>query len=407
MLATRIAGEIYGQLSKSPTVLDRSVLQAADAKPLRGGSTITKAVWGELVAELNSPDEALVLKTIQLLDEMSDGPPMGVRDFDRSEVLVAIQPLIGAKNIVIAAAAIKVFGTDNPYFDDDSASQWLAGLGKGTIPGLYPRRTPGSPLSDSAAKDLLRVANSEASPKLRALAIRALARWRAIPPATIGAWLHEPSALVRSAAVLASVAMDDRARIKAASTDWSPEVRRAAALAVGFTQDPHLVPLLGTLLRDPVGNVRAAAALSLVSFAPDQAAPVMKTNLTSEFGPLFINALARGNPHPYLPMLAKVIEQRPQPADWWGGWPPAIDSWYILFDYVKARPAVELASGKLDPYLDSLERSPPQPPELYALYLSRGLMSRAKQFRDAMRKSPAYIDSVFDTVERSPTAYLQ
>ena len=156
-------------------------------KPLRGGSTVTEAVWGELIAELNSPDRALVLKTIQLLDEMSDGPPMGVRDFDRSEVLAAIQPLIGAKNIVIATAAIKVFGTDNPYFDDDSASQWLAGLGKGTIPGLYPRRAPESPLSDGAAKELLRVTNSEASPELRALAIRALATSRAIPPATIAA----------------------------------------------------------------------------------------------------------------------------------------------------------------------------------------------------------------------------
>lgn len=405
VLATRVAGYTYRQLSQSRTPLDLSVLPAADAKPLRGGTTITEAIWGELVAQLNSPDKAVVLKAIRLLDEMSGGPPMGVKDFDRPRVLAAIQPLIGSKNVAIATAATTVFAMDSPYTDDWSAPQWLAGIGKGTIPGLAPLRPPVSPLGDGAAKELLRVATGGASPELRALAIRALARSHAIPPATIAAWFREPSIAVRRATVLASAAMPDRATIKAASTDSSPEVRQAAALAVGFTQDPRLVPLLGKLLRDPAANVRAAAALSLVSFAPDQAAPVMKANLASEFGPLFINALARRNPQPYLPMLAKVIEQRSQPADWWGGYTPAVDSWDILFDYVKARPTAELASGKLDGCLDALEQSPPQPPELYALYLNRGLALRAKQFRDAIRKSPGYIDSVFDTIERNPAAY--
>lgn len=405
VLATRVAGYTYRQLSQSRTTLDRSVLPAADANPLRASATITEAIRGELIAELNGPDKAVVLKAIRFLDEMSDGPPIGVKDFDRLRVLAAIQPLIGAKSVAVATAAITVFAMDSPYTDDWSAPQWLAGIGKGTIPGLAPRRAPVSPLSDGAAKELRRVATSRASPELRALAIRALARSHAIPPVTIAAWFREPSIAVRRAAVLASAAMPDHATIKAASTDSSSEVRQAAALAVGFTQDPRLVPLLGKILRDPAANVRAAAALSLVSFAPDQAAPVMKANLTSEFGPLFVNALARGNPPPYLPMLAKVIEQRSQPADWWGGYTPAVDSWDILFDYIKARPAAELASGKLDRCLDALEQSPPQPPELYALYLNRGLMSRAKQYRDAIRKSPAYIDSVFDTIERNPAAY--
>ncbi len=405
MLATRVAGDTYRQLSQSRTTLDRSVLPAADANPLRMSTTITEAIWGELVAQLNSPDKAVVLKAIRLLDEMSDGPPMGVKDFDRPRVLAAIQPLIGAKNVAVATAAITVFAMDSPYTDDWSAPQWLAGIDKGTIPGLAPRRPPVSPLADGAAKELLRVASSETSPELRALAIRALARSHAIPPATIAAWFREPSIVVRRATVLASAAMPDRATIKAASTDSSPEVRQAAALAVGFAQDPHLVPLLGKMLRDSAANVRAAAALSLVSFAPGQAAPVMKANLASEFGPLFINALARGNPQPYLPMLAQVIEQRSQPADWWGGYTPAVDSWDILFDYVKARPTAELASGKLDRWLDALEQSPPQPTELYALYLNRGLTLRAKQFRNAIRKSPGYIDSVFDTIEQNPAAY--
>jgi hypothetical protein len=102
-------------------------------------------------------------------------------------------------------------------------------------------------------------------------------------------------------------------------------------------------------------------------------------------------------------MLAKVIEQRSQPADWWGV--PAVDSWDILFDYIKARPTAELASGKLDRWLHALEQSPPRPTELYALYLNRGLILRAKQFRSAIRKNPGYIDSVFNTIQRNPAAY--
>lgn len=417
VLATRIAGDTYRQLSQSRTMLDRSVLPTADASPLRGGTTITEAVWGDLIARLNSPDEAVVLKAIGLLDEMSDGPPMGVQDFDRSQVLAAIQPLIGAKSVATASAAITVFGENSPYFDDDFAPQWLAGIGKGTIPGLLQRKPPVNPLAGGAAIELLRVATSGASADLRALAIRALARSRAIPPATIGAWFRDPSIAVRSAAVLASTEIPDRATIRAASADSSPEVRQEAALAVGFTQDPRLVPLLGKLLQDPASNVRTAAALSLVSFAPDQAAPVMEVNLASEFGPLFVNALARSNPQPYLPMLAQVIERgkiielRLLPANSWGGTNPAADSWHILFGYIRARPAAEVASGRLDRWLDALERSQwfgsSEPQELYALYLQRGLTSRAQHFRDAIRKSPIYIDSMFDRVEQNPAAYLE
>jgi hypothetical protein len=224
-------------------------------------------------------------------------------------------------------------------------------------------------------------------------------------------WLRDPSIAVRRAAVLASAELPDREPITTASTDGSPDLRHAAALAIGFAQDPRLVPLLDKLLQDPAANVRTAAALSLLSFALDQAAPVMKANLASDFRPLFVNALARGDPQPYLAMLAEVIEQQVQPANWWGGAIPAGDSWQILFDFVKARPAAELTAGKLDRSLDALERmqwfSSSEPRDLYALYLRRGLVSRAKQFRDTTRKSLTYnIDYFFDMADRNPATYV-
>ncbi len=139
-----------------------------------------------------------------------------------------------------------------------------------------------------------------------------------------------------------------------------------------------------------------------------------------DFRPLFVNALASRNPQPYLAMLAEVIEEQGAgPSDWkrpeewnYGGTIPAADRWRILFDFVKSRPAAELRAGEFDRSLDALERmhwfGSGEPTSLYALYLSRGLLSRAKEFRDTTRKSaPFDMDLYFDRVDRDSAAYLQ
>lgn len=125
----------------------------------------------------------------------------------------------------------------------------------------------------------------------------------------------------------------------------------------------------------------------------------MKANLASGFRPLFITTLASADPQPYVALLAEVTEQQGVVAgDWernYGGIIPAAESWRILFDFVKSRPADELTSGKLDPSLNALERAEwynsGQPCELYALYLNHGLVSRAKEFRiTARKKAPSF-----------------
>jgi len=404
------------------------VLLAADAKPHRG-TTPTEAEWAELLALLKSPVEDDVVGAIRQLDEMSGGTVnrrTGLTDFERSQVLAAIQPLVGAKSVAIATAAITVFGMDSPYFEDPylhdlPVQHWFVGIGKGHITGIAARKRLTSPLADVGAQELLQVATDGATTDVRALAIRALGRRSpASSAAIIAVWARDPSIAVRRAGVLASADLPDRGPIMTASTDGSPELRRTAALAIGFAQDPGLVPILGKLLQDPVADVRNGAAVSLLAFAPDQAAPVMEANLASDFRPLFVNALASRDPQPYLAMLAEVIEEQgagrsdwKRPENWnYGGTIPAADSWQILFDFVKSRPAAELTSGKLDRSLDALERihwlSSGQPTVLYALYLNRGLVSRAKQFRDTARKSVPYdMDLYFDRVDRDSAAYLQ
>jgi hypothetical protein len=405
----------YRQWSKGRTTAgNQGVLLAANAETHRG-ATIRETVWSELVALLESSDESGAIDAIQQLDTLSGGRWSKLEDFERSHVLVAIRPLLASPKVPVATAALTVFGADSPYFDASTAHYWLAGIGKGTIPGLYPRAPTARAAADVAVEELLDVAVAGSTPQLRALAIRTLAPSREISAAMISGWLRDPNVEVRAAAVLASAHRADREAIASGSRDGSPEVRRAAALAVGFAQDTRLVPLLDKLLGDQHAKVRAAAALSLLSFTPSHAELVLKANLAHEFRPLFINALARADAQPYLPLLAENIGQGlspNMPANWWGGSIPAGDSWAILYAFVKSRPTSDLASGALDRSLDALEGmqwySSAEPRALYALYLNRDMHARAQRFREATRKSLPYnIDEFFDMADKDPESFIQ
>jgi hypothetical protein len=411
VFSTSAGGEVHRQLSKRHTTkADQGVLLAADDRPHRG-RTVTDAVWAELRASLNSADPDAVTTAIRQLDELSGGRRTGLADLDRTAALAAIQPMILHSTTPVATAAIGVFGADSPYLDDAQAPFWLAGMGRGTIPGLSKLTPPATPIASIAQKELLAVADGGAAPELRALALRALGRSHAVPLARLAIRARDPAPVVRRAAVLVSAELSDRKLVSEGAVDLAPEVRAASALAIGFAQDPKLIPLLARLLDDPAPKVREAAAMSLLSFAPDQARSTLQAKLSSDYRALFINALARQDPRPYLPLLAEVIEKQLQPQQWWGGMIPAGDSWTLLFEHVKSRPAAELTSGQLDASLDALERmrwfSSSEPRDLYALYLRRGLTARAKKFRDATRKAVSYnIDTYFDMADRSPETYV-
>jgi hypothetical protein len=390
---------------------DQGVLLAADARRHRG-KTITEVALVELRGLLASKSDADAVAAIQQLDAMSGGGRSDLKDFDRAVVLAAIRPKIRATSDAVAIAAIGVFATDSPYHDDRLAQFWLAGLGKGEISGIGPMKLPAKPLADGATKELLAVATGTGSTAVRALAIRALGRSHVMTAAQLTAWANDPDVELRRAAVLVSAELSDRTLIKAAVADRAGEVRHAAALAIGYTQDASLLPLLGTLVTDKDPKVDSAAALSLLSFAIDQAAPTLKAKLTTPWKPLFVNALAQKDPAPYLADLAEVIAKKLSPDRYWGGTIPAGVSWTILFGYALARPPAELTAGKHDRWLDALEKmdwfSSSEPRKLYALYLVRGLTPRAKKFRDAMRKNKTgyNIDYYFDMADKDPSTYL-
>ncbi len=388
---------------------EQGVIPAGDDKPHRGTSIVDVA-WEELRTLATNPKPELAIEAIEQLDQMSGGGRSKLEDFDRGVVLGELRPLILSKDDAIASAAIAVFGSDGPYFVDRDAPYWLAGIGKGTISGLVPRKPSALPGAVIATKELLEVANTR--PKIRALAIRALGRTRTVTAAQLATWGKDPNFEVRRAAILISAEAADRSLIVRAVADPVADLRTAAALAIGFSQDPKLLVHLGKLLSDPEGKVKAQAAMSLMSFAIDEAAPTMKANLATEFGPLFVNELATKDPKPYLTRLAEVVEKGQQPANWWGGSIPAGVSWKILFDYLKTLPAAELGNAANTKLLDAMEKmkwfGSSEPTALYALYVHTKMTARARAFRDLIKKAVSWDNNVyFDMADKNPTNYLQ
>ncbi len=404
------AGEhgTYRQLDKSETMKpDQGVIAAGDARPVRA-KAIADAVFDELRLALASRRDDDAIAAIVQLDELSGGRGQNLADFARPASLALIAPLIASPSTPVATAAIAVFGLDSPYFVDADAPYWLAGIGKGTIAGLGPRKPPATPAADAAKAELDTVAVNGKVPAVRALAIRALARSHP-GDARILAWWGDADLGIRAATVLATAERPDHSLIEQASTAAEPSLRHAAALAIGFSQDPGLVGRLDRLLDDGTPAVAEAAAMSLLAFAIGEARPVLTAKLHSDYRALFINALARTDARPYLAELAEVIEKQLEPKLWWGGAIPSSDSWAILFAYVASVPRAEL--GKLTASLDALEKmkwfGSSEPQKLYALYLRRGMVPRAKAFRAAIKKSSPYdMDVYFDMVDKRPETYV-
>jgi hypothetical protein len=195
--------------------------------------------------------------------------------------------------------------------------------------------------------------------------------------------------------------------------DAASEVRACVARAIGFGQQAELADILAKLLADQEVKVRNVAAMSLLSFSPknDTIAKVFRANLENEeFKPLFLIALAKENPTAHLDALAVGIEQRSEPKNFWGGQIPAFTAWGILFKHLQAQPAETIRSGKLDRYLDAIEKvgnySSSEPRDIYAFYVQRGMNERAKKFRQDAKRAASYdLDYFFNQVDENPSLY--
>jgi hypothetical protein len=401
---------------------DLGVLRCRDERPVTA-KTLREIYWAELIAMRDSPVADDVVYAIRQLDEMSDSPGRreigDATDFSRIEVLSAVRGLISRPEPEIAQAAIRLIGDGSPYLSDGLAPYWLGTVGVET-PGLT-RFEPGTRNAGGALawRELAAVANSRAAPETRALAIRAMGlakNWRL--QEWLHDWLRDPAVPVRAAAILifcdfAPPGDYTRRQIIEFSADPAPEVRKCAAYAIGFMQNPDLVPFLPQLIKDKDSSVRRAALESLHSFRPEipTVAAALKQDLANpESQPLSLLALARENPGAHLEELAKAIEGKTSPTNSSGGEIPTFTAWKLLFKHLRAQPAADIRSGKWDRYLDALEKvgqySSSEPRDIYAFYLQRGMPERAAKYREKAKKAATYdLDYYFDMVDKNPSGY--
>ena len=398
---------------------DQGVWWCSDDQPVTG-KTVKEAIWSELALMLRSVDATNVIYAIHQLDRMSGrrDDSGDTQDFDRTDVMKAIHGFMTDSNSMVAQAAIATVGTHNPYLSDERTLFWLATVGSGDVPGIgkmdpHMTNTGG----ELYWQELVALADSKAAKDTRAMAIRALGLVR--EPSLrepIERWLGDPEPAIRASATLLLADFpgpESCKRLAVLAGDPAPEVRACVARAAGFGQQVDAADTLAKLLADREEKVRTAAAMSLLSFSPKNTAiaAIFRANLDNEeFKPLFLIALARENPADYLDALASAVEQKSEPRSFWGGQIPAFTAWEILFRYLQAQPAEALRSGKLDRYLDAMEKvgnySSSEPRDIYAFYLQRGMTERAKKYRAAATKAATYdLDYYFKQVDQNPSLY--
>jgi hypothetical protein len=401
--------------------MDQGVLRCSDDKPVTA-KTVKECLWNELVLSLKSPEPGRVCYALQQLDQMSGGSWYGhsfdtTQDFDRVMVLAAIREPLTHGDPKAVREAILVAGSHNPYMDVDRAEFWLGTVGTPN-PGLS-QMDPKMKNSggETFARELQDIANGGAPADTRALAIRALGLVRKPELRdNLDRWVADPEPAVRAAtAVLLAdyPGTKTNGQLTALDADPSPLVRVAVAHAIGFSQQSKLAQILSGLLGDGDSKVRRAACMSLLSMPMKQAAVARayRDQLENkEFAPLFLNALASQNPELYLDSLAQEVESKTEPSNWSGGEIPAFTSWKILFKYLQGQPLDVLKSGKVDRYLDALEKvgnySSSEPRDIYAFYLLSNLPERAKAFRTKATKAATYdLDYYFKQVDERPENY--
>ena len=414
------AAGIFHQLWINHTTKgDQGVVLCADDRPV-ARKTVKEILWAELTAMLMSARVSDVTYAIGQLDRMSDqwNALGGLSDFDRKDVLAAVQSFVHNRDPNIAQAAIGVVGSHNPYMSEERTIHWLATVGSAETPGIG---TMDPKMENADGKlyreDLIQVADGKAPDETRAMAILALGLVR--KPSLkkpIERWLSDRAPAVRASAALLLADFPGPETCKHLTTlanDPAPGVRVCVARAAGFSQQAEMADVLGKLLMDGERKVRESAAMSLLSFSPkDEAiAAVFRANIENEeFKPLFLNALARENPAGYLDALATAVEQKSRPRHFWSGQIPALTARKILFRYLQTRPADEVRAGKFDRHLDAIEKvgsySSSVLRNIYAFYLQRGMVKRAKKFRDEAKKAASYdIDRYFKQVDENPSRY--
>lgn len=411
----------FRQLWKSHTSKeDQGVFSCSSTAPVDTDLPLKQIVWKELTGHLASTVPQNILYSIRQLSDMSGLSSCwgtDLHDFDSSTVEDQIAPLMHHADHDVVMAAIRTLGAASPWLDDCHIISYLTKFHSENLPGINPVESKaGNPGAARYWRELIQVADFGDTPEIRSLAICALGHGGVNEVFShIPNWLADPQEKVRGAATL--LLADNHSTTSAhlltrSADDPSTAVRRLAAFAIGCGRFDGLLSQLEGMLADRSLAVRTAVARSLLSFPLATCRAILERHVDDpQFQSVFIIALARENPKPWLDRLARVVEQNLMPSGSWSGQIPAYSSWIILYGFLVKQPADILQSGRYDHLLKALE-SPrfwisSEPCSLYALYLVKGLPVRAQVFRDHCKQTLPYdIDHYFKMVERDPKSYL-
>jgi hypothetical protein len=334
VMARRTGEAAYCQLGPrfADYKADFGALRCADARQ-SPAEPLQEIMWRELASLLRGGDANDMEYAMRELDQFSGGLwPYDYRhgiDYQVEAVADLVHNLVNAPDPVVAQTTIALIGSHSPYMSEGNTVGWLSRVGAVPLPslGAFPFNT--NPGGTKYWSDLAAVANGKADPITRAYAICALGLVR--EPAlksNLTRWLADANTGVQSAAVTLLADYPDlasRQRMKALSSSSDAAIVRATARSLGFGQRKDLADLLSLLLKNDDLKTRQFAAMSLSTLPVTDAvvAKAMKENLDHpEFGYLFVNALAKQDPRPYLDRLAKIAAGKIDTAHWWGGGDP-------------------------------------------------------------------------------------
>ncbi len=408
--------------------------RAADETPIAPGITPTKAVWNELTKQIASKQaEVSQYAALTLLDlSCENNSSSGTGDYPRAQVLNSLfdskhEPPLALSGDDFLKTFIESLGTMSPYSRDDYRMRYLWTVADKSMCSWTPWTIKDNVTAKSAVPFLIKIADGKHKPDICAAAILTLGASQHDPKmaetisAKLPSWLASPQADIRAAAIILSSDYSTKVMAKqrlALMKDTSDKVRKAAALSAGLSQDTEAIPQLDKLLSDKAASVRAAAALSLVSFPVDKVKPILLSHLNNhDFGIGFLCRVAMIDP---ASVKNELLSECQKPRTSMSGVPttdaqmafqnglatdPHALAVRALLKYLDDTAGAQLSKPEFSNYLDCLEQNSAADSSLtgatYELLITHRLDKRAASFKKrAIAAQPTLPTIAFDQPDR-------
>lgn len=433
--------------------------RAADDTPIAPGIAPVKAVWNELTKQIVSKQaEVSRYAALTLLDlSCENNSSSGTGDYPRSQVLSSLfdskhEPPLALSADDFLKTFIASLGTMSPYSREDYQMRYLWTVADKPMCSWTPWNIKDNVTAKPAVPFLIKIADGKHKPDICAAAILALGHaqgttqntapnteLRTTPSASqqnpktaevisakLPAWLASPQPEIRAAAIILSAdyptsnyptIVSAKKRIEL-MTDASEQVRKAAALSAGLSQSAETIPQLDKMLNDKSASVRAAAALSLISFPLDKVKTILLSHLNNhDFGVGFLCRVAMIDP---ASVKNELLAECQKPRTSMSGVPttdaqmafqnglatdPHALAVRAMLKYLDDTAGSQLSKTEFSKFLDCLEQNSVADSSLtgatYEMLITHSLKQRAASFKKrAIAAQPTLPTIAFDQPDR-------